>query len=275
VAASPDIERMTAEFPDALRSVVSVALERLVDYQDRKYAQQYLERLRPIVDVGSPELGRIVARHLATWMTYEDAVRVAQLKTRAARFERIRKDKGVGRGEIVVTDFLKPDLDEIYGVLPYRLVAPFARWAERRWPHGRPTLGQHVKTTTVSGFLRVWMLTWLRPLRPISYRARDEQARIDRWLAAVARCARWDDALACEVARAAQLVKGYGDVRRRMTAHFDRLLEAVLRTAERESRAGSFEASRSLAGRYRTLVLQGPDSEAAAIALAAETAGRP
>jgi len=275
VAASPDIERMAAEFPEALRPILSVAVERLIDYQDRRYAEKYLERLRPIVDVGSPELGRIVARHLATWMTYEDAVRVAQLKTRAARFERIRKDKGVGRGEIVVTDFLKPDLDEIYGVLPYRLVAPFARWAERRWPHGRPTLGQHVKTTTVSGFLRVWLLTWLRPLRPISYRARDEQARIDRWLAAVARCARWNDALACEVARAAQLVKGYGDVRRRMTAHFDRLLEAVLRTAERESRGGSFEASTSLAGRYRTLVLQGPDSETAAIALAAEIAGRP
>ena len=54
---------------------------------------------------------------------------------------------------------------------PRRLVAPFARWALRRWPHGRPTLGQHARTTTVTGFLRVWMLTWLRPLRPVSWRA--------------------------------------------------------------------------------------------------------
>jgi len=132
-----------------------------------------------------------------------------------------------------------------------------------------------VKTTTVSGFLRVWMLTWLKPLRPISYRAREEHARIDRWLAAVGRCAAWDPALACEVARAAQLVKGYGDVRRRMAAHFDRLLDAVMRAAEREAAAGGkFEASRSLASRYRALVLQGPDSEAAAVALAAETASR-
>jgi len=269
-----DIEDMASEFPDALRPTLRVAVPRLVDYQDRRYAERYLERLRPIVRAGSLELARIVARYLATWMTYEDAVRVAQLKTRASRFERIRKDKGVGQGEIVVTDFLKPDLDEIYGVLPYRLVAPLARWAERRWPHGRPTLGQHVKTTTVSGFFRVWMLTWLRPLRPISYRAREEHARIDRWLAAVERCAGWSDGLACEVARAAQLVKGYGDVRRRMTAHFDRLLDAVLRTGEREASAGRFEAARSLAARYRTLVLQGPDSEAAAVALAGETAGR-
>jgi indolepyruvate ferredoxin oxidoreductase beta subunit len=248
--------------------VLRVAVPRLVEYQDRGYAERYLERLRPFA--GSGALAQIVARHLATWMTYEDAVRVAQLKTRASRFERIRKEKGVGKGEIVVTDYLKPDLDEIYGVLPHRLVAPFARWAERRWPHGRPTLGQHVKTTTVGGFLRVWVLTWLRPLRPISYRAREEHERMERWLAAVARCARWDEGLACEVARAAQLVKGYGDVRRRMAAHFDRLLEVVLRTAEREAAGGKFDASRALASRYRTLVLQGPDSEAAAVALTAD-----
>jgi len=273
--ASPDVEAMTAGFPEELRPLLRLALPRLIDYQDRTYAERFLARLSPFVRGGSPELGGIVARHLATWMTYEDAVRVAQLKTRAARFERIRREKGVGRGEIVVTDFLKPDLDEIYGVLPHRLVAPFARWAQRRWPHGRPTLGQHVKTTTVSGFLRVWMLTWLRPLRPISYRAQEEHARMERWLAAVSRCAQWDDGLACEVGRAAQLVKGYGDVRRRMADHFDRLLESVLRTAEREAAlGGKFEASRSLAARYRTLVLQGPDSEAAAVALAAEASAR-
>src|SRR5213076_103727 len=175
---------------------------------------------------------------------------------RPSRFERIRREKGAQRGEIVVTDFLKPDLDEIYGVLPYRLVAPFARWAERRWPHGRPALGQHVKTTTVLGYLRVWLLTLLRPLRPISYRAHAEHARMDRWLA-------------LEVARGAQLMKGYGDVRRRMTAHVERLLESVMRAGECEAaNGGGFEASRELATRYRTLVLRGPDAEARAVALA-------
>jgi indolepyruvate ferredoxin oxidoreductase beta subunit len=273
---SPGVEALVAGFPEGLRAIVREAIGRLVDYQDRAYAERYLERLRPFVRDGGLELGRIVARHLAVWMTYEDAVRVAQLKTRPSRFERIRRDKNVAAGEIVVTDFLKPDLDEIYGILPYRLVAPFARWAERRWPHGRPALGQHVKTTTVSGFLRVWMLTLLRPLRPISYRAREEHARMDRWLAAVAQCAKWDAVLGCEVARAAQIVKGYGDVRRRMTAHFDRLLEGVMRAAERATATGgNFEAARSLAAQYRTLVLQGPDSEAAAAALAAETPARP
>jgi len=37
---------------------------------------------------------------------------------------------------------------------------------------------------------------------------------------------------------------------------------------------GNFEASRSLAARYRTLALEGPESEARAAALAAETLAR-
>src|SRR4029453_9188678 len=131
---------------------------------------------------------------------------------------------------------------------PYRLVAPFARWAERRWPHGRPALGQHVKTTTVSGYLRVWLLTLLRPLRPISYRAHEEHARIARWLAAVEQGAALDAELAREIARAAQLVKGYGDVRRRMVGHVDRLLQAVTcMAARRPARGGGLEGVRRAA----------------------------
>src|SRR5204862_3196952 len=159
----------------------------------------------------------IVARQLAVWMTYEDAIRVADLKTRASRFERIRREARVKDGEVEVTDFLKPDLDEIYGVLPYRLVAPFARWAERRWPRGRPTVGQRVKTTTILGFLRLWLLARLRPLRPVSYRAQWEHERMERWLTAVRRCAERDRAVVCAVARAGQLAEGDGGGRRRAT----------------------------------------------------------
>ncbi len=98
-ATSPDVERMTAGFPAELRPVLRQAIARLIDYQDRAYAERYLERLRPVVRAGNLELSRVVARHLAVWMTYEDAIRVAQLKTRAGRFERIRRDTGAQAGE--------------------------------------------------------------------------------------------------------------------------------------------------------------------------------
>ena len=262
-----DIRALIERMPGPIREVVNQAIPKLIDYQDVAYARRYLDLLQPFVpaagaSAGRVEMARAVARYLALWMTYEDAVRVADLKTRASRFERIRAGQAKG-AEIVVTDFLKPDLDEIWGVLPDRLVRPFARWAERRWPHGRPTLGQHVRTTTVSGYLRVWLLARLRRWRPISYRAREEHARIARWLAAVRACLERDDALAAEVARAAQLVKGYGDVRRRMTALHETLLAGVLRAAELEARgAGGFAVSTALAARLRALVLAGPDGEA-------------
>jgi indolepyruvate ferredoxin oxidoreductase beta subunit len=147
-------------------------------------------------------------------------------------------------------------------------VRPFAAWAERRWPHGRPTVGQHVKTTTVSGYLRVWLLARCRRLRPISYRARHEHARMERWLAAVSRAAAWDVELGRELARAAGLVKGYGDVRRRMTAVFDDLLARVLRAGELGAGHGDLRVARDLARRYRGLVREGPDGEERAATLA-------
>ena len=165
-------------------------------------------------------------------------------------------------------DYLKPDLDEIYGILPYRMVRPFAAWAERRWPHGRPTLGQLVKTTTVSGYLRVWLLARCRRLRPTSYRAHHEHARMERWLTAVSRAASLDVDLAREVAGAAALVKGYGEVRRRMTAVFDDLLASAFRAAELSTARGDVTIARNLARRYRARVREGPDGEAEAAALA-------
>lgn len=257
-----------AALPQELRPTVGEALVRLIDYQDERYATRYLERLAPFVG-GDAALATIVARHLAVWMTYEDAIRVADLKTRAGRFERIRRETG-GKGvQIEVTDYLKPDLDELYGILPHRLVAPFARWSERRWPHGRPALAQHVRTTTILGFLRVWLLGRCRRLRPISYRAHLEHARMNRWLAAIEQCAAWDAGLAREVAAAAQLVKGYGDVRRKMTTLFDNLLDTTIAAATIESRQGNgFALATDFAGSYRALVLKGPDGEAQAQDLA-------
>ncbi|MBI2217071.1 MAG: indolepyruvate oxidoreductase subunit beta family protein [Candidatus Rokubacteria bacterium] len=272
--AAPD-DPLVAGLPEPVRGIARHAVVRLVDYQDRAYAERYARRLAPFVAPGRDlEVAGTVARLLAVWMTYEDAIRVADLKTRAARFERIRREAPVEDAEIVVTDYLKPDLDELYGILPYRLVAPFARWAERRWPAGRPSLAQHVRTTTVSGYLRVWALARLRRLRPVSYRARHEHAGMERWLAAVERASAWSPALAREVALAAQLVKGYGAVRRRMVCLFDELIDTVMRAGAIEhARTGDVSGATAFAEQYRTLVRQGPEGETGAQALARRVRG--
>jgi indolepyruvate ferredoxin oxidoreductase beta subunit len=264
---SPPRDPRVASLPVAVGAIAAEAATRLADYQDQAYVDRYFARLRPFL-AGDTELAALVARHLAVWMTYEDAIRVAELKTRPARFERIRREARAQNAEVVVIDYLKPDLDELYGLLPYRVVRGFAAWAERRWPHGRPTLGQHVKTTTITGYLRLWLLARCRWLRPTSYRAHHEHARMERWLAAVARAAEWDAELARQLARAAALVKGYGDVRRRMAARFDDLLLHVLRAGELGAARGDLSAARDLAGRYCALVREGPEGEERAAALA-------
>ncbi|MGH7308929.1 MAG: indolepyruvate oxidoreductase subunit beta family protein [Candidatus Rokuibacteriota bacterium] len=272
---APVLTDKVARLPDALRPLVGEALARLLDYQDERYAARYLELLAPFTAPGrDPEVARLVAQHLAVWMTYEDAIRVADLKTRASRFARIREEAGARGADVVVTDYLKPDLDEIYGILPHRLVAPIARWAERRWPHGRPALGQHVRTTTVLGFLRLWLLARCRWLRPHSHRARREHEGIERWLAVARRAQDWDPGLAREVAAAAQLVKGYGEVRRRMTTLLDGLLESVSAAVASEAGGDGFPVARGLAGAFRRLVLTGPEGEQRAVALAAEVLAR-
>src|SRR5207247_4113989 len=81
---------LVTALPESLRPIAAEAIARLVDYQDRRYAERYVARLRPFVGEGCDvETARTVARLLAVWMTYEDAIRVADLKTRTARFDRI------------------------------------------------------------------------------------------------------------------------------------------------------------------------------------------
>jgi indolepyruvate ferredoxin oxidoreductase, beta subunit len=238
-------DRVEAEFPEDLHRTLGEGVAKLIDYQDARYARLFLDRVRRIraVDHGT-RLTETFARRLAVWMSYEDAIRVADLKTRRARFERIRRENGVADGTpLVVTDYLKPDLDEIYGILPATIGAPIARWAERRWPRGRPTLAQHVRTTSVLGFLRVWWLGRLRFLRPSSLRYQRESSLIARWERAVIEAAALDQELAVEVAELARVVKGYGEVRRRLARALERLLDERVPAAV----AGSREAGQGYA----------------------------
>jgi indolepyruvate ferredoxin oxidoreductase beta subunit len=60
-------------------------------------------------------------------MAYDDVIRVADLKTRGARFDRVRSEVGARPGQLVdTTEFMHPRLEEICGTLPARL----GRWLE-------------------------------------------------------------------------------------------------------------------------------------------------
>jgi indolepyruvate ferredoxin oxidoreductase beta subunit len=151
---------------------------------------------------------------------------VADLKTRASRFARVREEAKIEDGQILeIVEFFHPRTQEIADSLP----AGLGRWLMRTpWARGlldRLTRkGKTVKTTSLSGFLLLYLLSRLRPLRRRSLRFVTEQAALASWLDLVAEIGRTDYSLALQVARMRSLVKGYGDTHERGRAKFDKLV---------------------------------------------------
>jgi indolepyruvate ferredoxin oxidoreductase, beta subunit len=230
--------------------VVTAAIERLNDYQDPDYAKDFLARLGRFREIeqrwgdGSGALIAETARQLALGMAYEDTIRVADLKIRASRFARVREEAQVEDGQILeIAEFLHPRVQEIADTLP----ASLGRWLLRTaWARGLVARalrkGKIVKTTSIGGFLLLYALSSLKPLRRRSLRFAVEQAALVDWLDLVAQTTRSDYALALQVARMRGLVKGYGDTHEGGRAKFHKLL-AVL-----PSLRGRGDAAAQLAG---------------------------
>jgi indolepyruvate ferredoxin oxidoreductase beta subunit len=208
--------------------ILPLAEQRLKDYQGDRYAEIYAERVKPFL-AGDARVAATVARHLATWMAYEDIIRVADLKTRSSRFERVRNEVGAKEGEpVVVIDFLKPGVEEFASLLPHFLGKKIIEWAEKNGKLDAYNVGMHIRTSSIFGYALVRSLAWLKPWRPSSYRYREEQQLIERWLALVGEAARRDAALAFEVAECARLIKGYGETHRRGKANFLAIVDALV-----------------------------------------------
>lgn len=236
-AAKPLLERARSDYPEALHALLGEGVARLVDYQDPAYGALYLDRVDRIRALDGPVKGgrepwlltREAARHLASWMAFEDVIRVADLKTRAARMARVREEvRAKGHEPVAIVDYLKPGIEELTAIMPPALGRPILRWAARRASPARLHVGMHVRTTTIGGFLLMWTLGRMRWLRRRSLRFRDENALQERWLAAIARAARDDYGLAVEVAACARLIKGYGSTYHRGRGNFLRILESVV-----------------------------------------------
>jgi indolepyruvate ferredoxin oxidoreductase beta subunit len=209
---------------------------RALDYQDPAYAELYLDRVEGIAalearlwaDASSYALLQATARGLALWMTFEDTIRVADLKTRGSRFARVQDEIRAAPGQLFgITEFMKPRVEEIAGTLP-------AGWGT--WILGSPrasrwlakfTAGRQIRTRTLRGFLMLYMLGGLKRWRRGTLRFHEENARIEAWLARVEAVATDNYRVAVELANAQRLVKGYGETHERGWRNFSTLLEQV------------------------------------------------
>ncbi len=230
-ASQPALEKRLREaYPAELHELLGQAVGRLADYQNAAYAARYLDRLDAVLaadNSANQAVSHSVARHLAAWMGYEDVICVADLKTRADRLSRVRQEVQAGPGEpLRIVDYLKPGLEELCSLLPGAAARPLLAWAMRSGKLETFNVGLHIPTSSVSGFLLLRLLGGLRWWRPRSYRFLDEQARIERWLAAVVEAAALDSEFALQVAETARLRKGYGETYRRGRRNFDSIIES-------------------------------------------------
>ena len=227
------LARIADSFPASAKGVLVEGVRRLIDYQDPAYAELYLDRLARIAQLSATEplLLQETARHLALWMSYEDTVRVAELKTRATRFERVRGEVRVSDEQLLaINEYMHPRLQEICETLP----AGLGRWLEgsgwpRRLVERFTRKGRVITTSSLRGFLMLYLLAGMKRWRRGSLRYSVETPRIEQWLEQIAQAAAINPRLAVEVAQCQRLVKGYSDTHARGLRNFETLMAATRR----------------------------------------------
>jgi indolepyruvate ferredoxin oxidoreductase beta subunit len=162
-------------------------------------------------------------------MSYDDVIRVADLKTRAERVARLRREVGAGADDVIGSEeYFHPRLEEVMGLLPRGL----ANWLDgsprlKAWLAPRLDRGRRIQTHTLRGHLQLSAAAGMRRWRRGSQRHAEECEHIEAWLGEVVDTLRHDRALALELLRCRRLVKGYSDTHARGSNRFDRLVRAA------------------------------------------------
>jgi indolepyruvate ferredoxin oxidoreductase beta subunit len=263
-----ELARRTLQLPAAARSMTLHGLVRTAVYQDRAYAERYLERVARFAAVepdrdGEARLTLEAARHIALWMCYQDTIQVALQKTRRARMQRVRSEAKAKPDQLLeVREFLHPQIDEITDTLPTVLGATLRRSKTfQRAVHKATHNGMILNTTSVTGYGLLTTMARLRPMRPSSLRFGREQKAIERWISK-ALAAADDSELACEIVRCQGVLKGYGATWAHGSESFQKLIAAA------DSLAGSPGAAARLA-ELRTAAVADEDGAALDAQLAA------
>ena len=216
---------LAATFPSDMHEMLGLGVARLMDYQGDRYVSLYIQRLREVLASeqrngtdGACTVTKETARWLALWMAFDDIVRVADLKSRASRWQRVRMEVKAKTDDVLkVYDHFKPGVPEFAALLPKVFALPLLRWDRQRSASGLSPLALPIKvgTHSVIGMVMLRALASFKWLRVLGNRYAEEQAMIDAWLKALVRGAQEDVNLGLALAQCGQLIKGYGTTNER------------------------------------------------------------
>jgi indolepyruvate ferredoxin oxidoreductase beta subunit len=226
------LDRIAKDFPAPAQDMLAHGVKRVTEFQDVAYAHLYLDRVQELQKLDRQDRGFELtiraAKYLAAAMAYDDVISVAEMKTRASRFERVRNEIGAKQTEILyATEFMHPRAQEIVGLMPARL----GEWVEEHPAVFRAinklfSKGRRVQTFKIGWFLVLYTLAAMKRRRRGTLRHKREEHHLNAWFnAAKAQAANYD--LALEILHARRLVKGYADTHARGLSKFDRVMAAV------------------------------------------------
>jgi hypothetical protein len=203
--------------PDGASAIVSDAIHRLLDFQGPSYAQLYVDRLRRFI--GRPDVEAAmfceIARLMAMRMSYEDPIRIAQLKLAERE-----------SGAIPSTDIKSFRLDELIGSLPAMIAEPALEALDMMgWVHRRVSIP--FSTTSRLSVRRLKLEAGLKRWRPFSTRYEQERVWVERWLHMIARSLAKQPDAAPAVVETATMIQGYGDVYRQGLADWHAVIDGL------------------------------------------------
>ncbi|MEO7336179.1 MAG: DUF6537 domain-containing protein, partial [Caldimonas sp.] len=155
--------------------------------------------------------------------------RVAALKTRGTRFERVRSEVRAGPAQVLAIDeYLHPRVQEIAETLPAAIGRLVERpGALRRFLERMTRKGRVVTTSSLGGFLLLRTVAGMKRWRRSTTRFASENAAIEHWLRRIGDTAPASVDLATEIAQCQRLVKGYSDTHERGRRNYEAVMNAV------------------------------------------------
>ena len=188
--------------PDHAAPVVSDAILLLAEYQGASHAQLYVDRLKRFI--GRPGVDAAlfceIARLMAMRMSYEDPIRIAQLKL---------AESGSGASG-PAEDIRKLRLDELIRALPAPAADPLLDVLGRiGWLRKRVPVRFSAKSRF--GIRRLKLEASLRRWRQFSVRYNEERIWVERWLHMIARCLDKQPQSVSAVVQTATMIQGHGD----------------------------------------------------------------
>lgn len=204
--------------PAVARPLVIDGIALLVEYQGPSYARLYVDRLRRFIDKPGVDAATLcdIARLMAMRMSYEDPIRIAQLKL--AELADGRAQPGV--------EVRKFRFDELVGALPAKGASPMlAALGKVGWLHRHVSI--RFSTRSRRGIGRLKVEAAMRRGRLFSVRYEEERRWVERWLHMISRCLDKQPQSVSTIVATATMVQGYGDVYRQGLADWHAIIDGL------------------------------------------------